>query len=860
MRLRNFIMATSAVVSVMFIGGTYFVLNRVFDQSLKDEARQSSRAMAQVTFNAMFELMSTGWNRAQLQSFLEAMGRATADTPTRLQIHRGPLVAELFGEIPQTEADALLNRVLADGQARQTTAGDNIRYLFPLEAEQKCLGCHVNVRAGDTLGVIDVRHDVGPRLAASRQEFLNWARLVIPAALAIAALMVWRVRRRIELPLDQLTHNINAINDVSDLRQIQAPHRTSGILEFDELLSAFEQLTRRIRDIAVDKNILQFEIGLLEKFVITSEVVRDWRDYVARLLEDINQVITAHVLFSIFKIDEELFELEIFWRHPPTDDTRAMVERYIREAINQHTQMGDLTTVHIHHHCHAAPETPAIELSDEDVRLQVKSFFVDTPKIGGIVGIGVHTDVLGDSTLRLVMDSILSTLMNVVGSVKAIYKYTRDLEYYATRDPLTDLFNQRVFWELLEYERLRAQRHAYSFALLLLDLDNFKLVNDGYGHSFGDKFLQTFADTIGGALRTGDIFARYGGDEFVIILPETALEEATLVAQRLLDAATGMTLDAPDGSEVHGAASIGVAMYPQHAEDVRDLFMFADNMMYKAKAEGKGRISVPSEQDVVDVFRDITQNGVMIIKAIDEKRVIPFFQPIVAPDSGEIAAYEVLSRLELDGRIVGAGDFIEIAEKMGVIHRIDTLVIERALQEISEQNYQGRIFLNLSPRALVLSEFTRDMIALVAGSGISPERIVFEITERDTIKNLALLENFLLDLKLEGFKLAVDDFGSGFSSFHYLRRFPIDYLKIEGDFIANMLHSAKDRAFVQSMHTLAHELKIQTIAEFVEDQQVLEEVGKMGIDFAQGFHLGRPSRHILATSHWRAPNHALRSA
>ncbi|CAB1370439.1 EAL domain-containing protein [Denitratisoma oestradiolicum] len=851
MRLRNFIMAASAVVSVLFIGGTYLVLDRVFDQSIKAEASQSSRAMARVTFNAMYELMSTGWNRAQLHSFLDAMSRATADTPTTLRIHRGALVAERFGEIPQDPADIILRQALSDGQTRESTVGNRIRYTFPLRAEQKCLGCHVNARAGETLGVIDVEHDVSARLLASRREFLSWAGLVVPAALAIAALMVWRVRRRIEDPLDQLTHGIQAINDISDLRQIKAINRTSGIREFDELFSSFDRLIQRVRNIAVDKNILQFEIGLLEKFVITSDVVRDWREYVARLLADINQVVTAHVLFSIFKVDEELFELEVFWRCQPGDDTRTMVEHYIREAIDRNSGMGDLTTVRIHHHFHVEPAATLIELSEEEVRLHVKAFFVDKPKIGGIVGIGVHADVLSDSTLRLVMDSILSTLMNVVGSVKAIYKYTRDLEYYATRDPLTNLFNQRVFWELLDYERQRAQRHAYAFAVLLLDLDNFKLVNDGYGHSFGDKFLQTFAETVGASLRNGDIFARYGGDEFAVVLPETAMDDAVLVARRILEATDGMVLTAPDGTLVHGAASIGLAMYPQHASDTRDLFMFADNMMYKAKAEGKGRVAVPSGQDVVDVFRDITQNGVLVIKAIDDKRVIPFFQPIVATASHEIAAYEVLSRLEVDGRIVAASDFIEVAEKMGVIHRIDTLVIERALQEVVEQNHQGQIFLNLSPRALVISEFTRNILSLVNGSSISPERIVFEITERDTIKNLTLLERFLMDLKFEGFKLAIDDFGSGFSSFHYLRRFPIDYLKIEGDFIANMRNSTKDRAFVHSMHMLAYELNIKTIAEFVEDAEVLAELRQLGIDYAQGYHMGRPSRHILPSSHWQ---------
>lgn len=853
MRLRTFILSASALVAVLFFGGTYLVLDRVFEKSIQEEAAQSSRSMARLAFSNMYELMSTGWSRAQLESFIHGSSVATLETPFILRIFRSPVVEARFGPIEQPPLDEEIKRAFATGQDGQKTADNLIRYVFPLKAEQRCLHCHTNAKVGDVLGAIDVEQDIGPRLVASRSEFFRLAAFVFPVGLVIAAFIVLHVRRRVEKPLRQLQSSVEQINTLTDLRNVATGFTPIGIREFDDTFAALETLRDRVRNIAVDKDILQFEIGLLEKFVITSEVVRDWREYVGRLLVDINQVITAHVLFSIFKIDDELFDLEVFWHFQPSAESKTMVERYIRSEIAHHPHFADTTEVRIHQHVVTA-EPEVLNLDEDAIRLQVKSFFVDTPKIGGIVGIGVHSDVMADSTLRLVMDSILSTLMNVVGSVKAIYKYTRDLEYYATRDPLTDLFNQRVFWELLGYEIGRAQRHGYAFSLLLIDLDNFKLVNDGYGHAFGDKFLVTFADTVRGVLRQGDIFARYGGDEFVIILPETDLQEAAQAAERILAAAQAMELISPDGGNVvRGALSIGVATYPDHAAESKDLFLFADNMMYKAKAEGKGRVVLPTEADVVEVFQGITQQSVLIIKALEEKRVVPFFQPIVGVNGHEVEAYEVLSRLDMDGRIVGAGEFVEIAERIGVIHRLDSLVIERALEVMAERNFQGKIFLNLSPRALVLSEFGKTLLSVVANSGIAPERIVFEITERDTIKNLGMLERLLNDLRFEGFGLAIDDFGSGFSSFHYLRRFPIDYLKIEGDFIVNMLDNAKDRAFVQSMQSLAAELGIKTIAEFVEGPQVLNEVKALGIDLAQGYYLGRPGRELLPSSLWTPP-------
>ena len=254
----------------------------------------------------------------------------------------------------------------------------------------------------------------------------------------------------------------------------------------------------------------------------------------------------------------------------------------------------------------------------------------------------------------------------------------------------------------------------------------------------------------------------------------------------------------------------------------------------------------------MEVFRDISQRSVTILTAVEEKAIIPFYQPILDIQGQEVMAYEVLSRMEVDGHLLRADEFIELAEKIGVIHRLDCLVIEKALDQLKDSGHDGFIFINLSPRAMVLKEFARSLRQIVSDSGIQPDRIVFEITERDTVKNLSLLERFLNDLKFDGFKLAIDDFGSGFSSFHYLRRFPVDFLKVEGDFVANILNNAKDRAFVQSMNALAHELNIRVVAEYVESKEVLEELGRMGIDLAQGYYVGRPARNVLER-HWQPP-------
>lgn len=842
MRIRTFILAASAVVSVIFVGGGYFAVGHVFDRIVRESARHSADTLAKVTFTSMYQVMSTGWKRSKVESFLAEIHAATQDQPTVIHIYRGPLVAQRYGEIEQPPIDALVAGTLSSGNAVEQDEGMRVRRIFPLRAEERCTHCHDNVTPGDIMGAIEVSQDLGPLVAQARRNFMLTLLMLAPLGLGVAAVVVWRVNRRIEQSITLVGDSVKQVNAVADLKHLQLNRHDLGFTELNELFARLEELVQKLRSISVDKDILRFEIGLLEKFVITSEVVKDWHDYVLRLLVDINKIMVTHTLFSLFKIDDELLDLEIFWNHPPTPTTLALMEHHVRAMVAD-THLGPLGTLNLRHHI-AQPGAEPIELAPEELRLQIKSFLVDTPKIGGIVGIGVHSEVLEDDTLHLVMDSVLSTLLNVVGSVKAIYKYTKDLEYYATRDPLTDLFNQRVFWELLTYEVERAKRHDHQFSLLVIDLDNFKLVNDSYGHAFGDQYLQAFSHAARGALRGGDILARYGGDEFVVVLPQTDLQQAGLTAQRILGAAEQITLEAPGGDLVKGTISIGLASFPIHADDPKDLFLFADNMLYKAKSEGKRRIGIPSQQDAVEVFRDISQRSVMVLNALEHHQIVPFFQPIMDVDSGQITACEVLSRIESEGRYMPGAAFIELAEKMGVIHQLDRQVTERALSELQEAGYGGQVFINLSPKALVLHDFARSMCKLVADLNFDPTRIVFEITERDTVKNIGLLERLLNDLKFEGFKLAIDDFGSGFSSFHYLRRFPIDIIKVEGDFIVNMLNSPKDRAFVQTMKTLASELGIKILAEFVENQAVLDEVRRIKIDYAQGYHVGRPARKL----------------
>ncbi len=843
-RLKAFVCVAVLIASYISFNATYLVVSSIYRHSFIKIADEVSDAVAHQIHTSMLQLMQRGWSRDELREFLASVKGMSGQLPIKVEIFRGEAVERDYGKIEQPEIGRFIQESFQTGDVITYKPYPLIINIYPIKAEDKCLKCHANARAGEVLGVMKVQQDISPAINEAKRKFNLFFFILLPIPFLMAGAVSLFLNARIKRSTGFFHKKVSEINSIRDLTKLNNfSTGETGFAEFNTILLEFTGFANRIRNVAVDREVLEFELRLLEKFIITSDVVKDWKEHVMHLLLEINKVIKVYTLFSIFQVDEEVCDLEIFWTHTPSEELKGKSERIIRRKIVDENERLANAKMKINHNISGSFPAPA-DLSEEDIELQTKSIILQNPQIGGVVGIGVQSEMTKDAIRSLVIDGVLTTLLNVVGSIKAIYKYTRDLEYYATRDPLTNLYNQRLFWELLGYEIGRAQRHDQKFSVLVIDLDNFKDINDSHGHFSGDRFLTGIADVIHSALRDGDILARYGGDEFVVILPDADEEQVYFIATRILESVGGFSIAALDGSKIKATVSIGFAVFPVHAVSAKDLFLFADNMMYKAKSEGKNTVIIPTEEDVVEVFRATGEKTIIVMNAIEGKTIIPYFQPIVNMENGRVEGHEVLSRIRTDKGILDAKEFIEVAERLGVVSRLDSIVMEKVFRKVKDEGYEGNLFINLSPKSLIIREFIPSVLKLTDKYNIDHRTIVFEITERETGRNISLLEKFVHDLKFEGFKFAIDDFGAGFSSFHYIKRFPIDFVKIEGEFIRNMIADRKDLAFVKTMSILAREFGIQTVAECVEDEKILETVKQIGIGYSQGYYIGRPSPEL----------------
>ncbi|HBW34106.1 EAL domain-containing protein [Desulfosporosinus sp. BICA1-9] len=419
-------------------------------------------------------------------------------------------------------------------------------------------------------------------------------------------------------------------------------------------------------------------------------------------------------------------------------------------------------------------------------------------------------------------------------------KEIKQLHYLATHDFLTDIPNRYYLEEYLNKLMLSNTGKRMESALLFIDLDNFKVVNDSFGHASGDQILLSVIKQLDMHLGDTAFLARLGGDEFAVVLKDTSLEKASSVANQLLQALR-MEDFKVEGHQVtiKLTASIGI-MIIDGTLDTQTLFSYADVALYTAKEEGKNRIS--SIQSSYDSARLLKSNRTILLinNALKEDRFTLYFQPVVKMD-GSIVHYEALLRmLDQQGDLIFPNEFLPIAERFGLMSQIDRWVVNSAIEFLTKHT-ELSLFVNLSASSFADEELLKFIELRITESSVLPSRIGFEITETAAIKDLDQAEHWIRRLKLTGCKFALDDFGVGFLTFTHLQRLPVDYLKIDGSFIRNLDVDPINKALVQAINAVAHALSKATIAEYVENEEIWRILGDLKIDFGQGYFLGRPA-------------------
>lgn len=427
------------------------------------------------------------------------------------------------------------------------------------------------------------------------------------------------------------------------------------------------------------------------------------------------------------------------------------------------------------------------------------------------------------------------------------HKLSKQISYQASHDSLTDLINRREFENRLKEALKSSHRDNSEHALCYIDLDQFKVVNDTCGHEGGDELLLQITSILQNQVRKDDTVARLGGDEFGLLLENCPLEQASIIAEKVRHSVEEFRF-VKDGRTFKIGTSIGMVPINEHSGDLSEVMREADAACYEAKDAGRNRVHI-YHVDNIDVAKrhEEMERIVEINHAFDEKRFVLYRQSIQDLQNHSEPGkhlYEVLVRMiDTENNIVLPELFLPVAERYNLITQLDSWVVKTTIDLLcreQSENKDTHCTINLSGMSVASDRFLSFVLEALDLSGVEASRICFEITETAAIENMESAIHFINELKARGCFFALDDFGSGFSSFAYLKTFPVDYLKIDGFFVRDMLKDSVNYEMVKSINDIGHVMGKKTMAEFVEDKKTMDALREIGVDYAQGFAIDRP--------------------
>ncbi len=488
----------------------------------------------------------------------------------------------------------------------------------------------------------------------------------------------------------------------------------------------------------------------------------------------------------------------------------------------------------------------------------VKSFNADLPVIivSGDIGedvaikgmsIGADDYIMKDNLKRLI--PVIEREISGATQRRAHLRAESKLRHMAFHDALTNLANRHEFNRRCQLAWQTSKADAIEHILIFMDLDQFKVVNDTCGHVAGDELLMQLALLLKSKIRGRDILARLGGDEFGLLLEDCPVDKGREVAEKIKDSISDFRFTWKD-KIFSISVSMGLVVLEKSTISITEALANADMACYAAKENGRNRIEIyQNDNNDFQQRKGEMERVSEIRKALEDNRFILMQQPIVPlSDETEMIHHEMLIRmLSEDGKIIMPGAFIPAAERFNLMSEIDQWVIDTTIKHIQKlQKNQtepiGKYFVNLSGNSLSNDSFLIKTEKKIRQANLQPKSLCFEVTETAAIANLSKTITLIEMLRNLDCEFALDDFGCGLSSFAYLKEIPLDYLKIDGGFVRNLLDDKLDEAIVWASHHIAKAAEIKTIAEFVENEEILQRITDIGIDFAQGWELGKPQQ------------------
>lgn len=440
------------------------------------------------------------------------------------------------------------------------------------------------------------------------------------------------------------------------------------------------------------------------------------------------------------------------------------------------------------------------------------------------------------------------SFLGIEGIVRdiSVQKVAQDkLNYQAVHDSLTGLINRHEFEKRVTSLLAVTQNGNGCHAMCFMDLDQFKVVNDTCGHVAGDELLRKLGQLLQRTISQRNTLARLGGDEFGVLIKDCTLEEAHQVADEILKTVMNYQF-LWTGKIFRIGVSIGLVAINKHSTNFTELFRQADAACYLAKDMGRNRIHIyhPEDAELAVRHRDMNWVG-RINQALDDDRFCLYAQPIVPLDGSKHRHYELLIRMfDEQGDLILPGAFLPAAERYNLIEKIDAWVVRHACEFLAEHSLFFSqidfVTINLSGPSLTNQAFLETILRVCKETSISPSKVCFEVTETVAISNLDSATSFIRTLKKSGFRFALDDFGSGISSFGYLKHLPVDFLKIDGMFVKGIVDDPIDYAMVKSINEIGQVMGMQTIAEFVENNEIKDMLAAIGVNYGQGYGLGKP--------------------